>query len=184
MPGLAGERLSLGRLTSLDRTEVLLTIGEISATLAGFAGVVILFLRRDAGRWVAADVSRFAVMLACSLGALVFALLPLPFISAAVSEATTWGTCSAVLAVFLASIVGVGVWANIRFDRGTFNPYLVVLVIGGSFVATVLLVLNILGVGFHRSFTGYLIGLSWLVAQAAIYFARLVYLGVRERLSR
>jgi hypothetical protein len=36
----------------------------------------------------------------------------------------------------------------------------------------------------HRSFTGYLIGLSWVVLQAAIYFARLVYLGVRDRLTR
>jgi hypothetical protein len=179
-----GERLDLGRLTSLDQTDVLLTLGEISVTFAGFAGVIILFLRRDAGRWVAADVTRFATMLACSLGALVFSLLPLPFISAAVPEPTAWGTCSVVLAAFLASIAGIGVWGNIFFGRGTFNPYLTTLVVGGSFAAAAVLLLNVIGVGFYRGFTGYLIGLIWVVVMAATFFARLVYLGIRDRLSR
>ena len=166
----------------MQHSDILLTISEIAVTFAGFAGIVILFLRRDAGTWVAADVSRFSTMIAFALGALVFSLLPFLFLSAQMSETTTWRVCSALLALFLALMHVNPIRAIIRSDRGEFNPFLVAIVVGGSAVFFLMLLSNALGFVFRRGFTGYFAGLFWLVLAASILFARLVYLGVQDRL--
>jgi hypothetical protein len=166
----------------MQHSEILLTIGEVAVTFAGFAGIVILFLRRDAGTWVAADVSRFSAMLAFALGALLFSLLPFLLLSAQRSETTTWCVCSVLLALFTALMLVNPIRAILRSDSGEFNPSLVAVIVGGSVLSFLVLLSNALGFVFHRGFTGYLAGLFWLVFAASILFARLVYLGVQDRL--
>ena len=43
----------------MAETELLFTVAEISVALAGFSAVVVLFKRRDSGKWRAADANRF-----------------------------------------------------------------------------------------------------------------------------
>ena len=43
----------------LASPDVLFTVAEIAVALAGFSAVVVLFKRRDSGRWRAADADRF-----------------------------------------------------------------------------------------------------------------------------
>ena len=86
--------------------DVLLTMAEIAVAFIGFAGIVVVFQRREADAWERTDTQRFWLMVVSALLALVFSLLPLLFIAAGRSSETTWAVCSAAMAVF----VGAGPW--------------------------------------------------------------------------
>ena len=70
----------------MESSDLFLTLGEIAVTLAGFASIVVVFNRRESGTWERADVSRLRGMLATSLYAAFFSVLPIGIHRAGVSE--------------------------------------------------------------------------------------------------
>ena len=60
----------------MAETELLFTVAEISVALAGFSAVVVLFKRRDSGKWRAADANRFNGMVFHAMFAAFFCILP------------------------------------------------------------------------------------------------------------
>ena len=160
--------------------DVLLTMAEIAVAFIGFAGIVVVFQRREADAWERTDTQRFWLMVVSALLALVFSLLPLLFIAAGRSSETTWAVCSAAMAVF----VGAGALAASAAALGRppgFSRVISGLVLLFAVPSFVVLVLNALDVGFHRSLAGYLVGLFYLIGYSAAFFARLVHRGLAVR---
>ena len=60
----------------LAEAELLFTLAEISVALAGFSAIVVLFKRRDSGRWHAADGNRFNGMVFHAIFAAFFCIFP------------------------------------------------------------------------------------------------------------
>lgn len=50
----------------------------------------------------------------------------------------------------------------------------------GGLLSAAALLLNTIGLLFQQSFAGYFIGLFWLVIASALFFVRLVYLGLAD----
>lgn len=160
-------------------SDVLLATGEIAVALVGFAGIVFAFHRPLHGPALAASLGRFWSMLILGSGALLFSLLPFPFLSAGLSSRTAWSVCSVLMALF----VGAHLLSAVRLGRrraGAAPLPVAAFVRGGSAAAVVVLALNSIDVVFHRSFTGYFVGVLWLLAASLFFFARLIYLGLTE----
>ncbi len=159
----------------MEAEDTLLTLAEVAVALAGFSGVVTAFQTR--GRpWSRFDSVRLWNLLRFSLALLFFSLLPLAWLAAGESP---WVVCSAVFGLTAAGQAIVSASFAIRRPPGT-QPVVAASLAAGGLAAAIALSLNTLGVLFERSFTGYLVGLLWLVVASAVFFVRLVYLGLAD----
>ena len=73
---------------SMTGSDVLQIIAEVGAAYAGFGSVVVVFQHRDRRQWSPGDLARFRGLLRLSLGAVLFALLPLALFHMGVPERT------------------------------------------------------------------------------------------------
>ena len=161
----------------MESHDVLLTMAELAVAFIGFAGLVVVFQRRQGEAWDQNDVLRFWLMIVAGLLALVFSLLPLLFIAAGRSAESTWAICSGAMAVFLAINAATLVLGALGRIPG-FSRLLSALVLLLALPSLLVVVLNVCDVVFHRGLTGYLVGLFYLICLSGAFFARLVYLGI------
>jgi hypothetical protein len=85
----------------MDPTEVLGAAAQVAVTLAGFAGVVVVFGSGSIHEWSRVDLFRLRLMLTTSAVALSFCMLALLLLATAMSPAWIWGCCSAIVLLFL-----------------------------------------------------------------------------------
>jgi len=157
---------------------ILQTIAEIAVAFTGFTGVVAAFGRRSDRKWSDVDILRFRIMLATSLCALLYSVLPFVLFHLGLTSAALWRLGSALLA---AQIVANTLYRNIQAWRtGTDSvravggkiPGLVLL----TFIVAVVVVqtLNALGMFPQRSFALYLFGVTYFLVNCSFNFVRLV----------
>lgn len=159
----------------MDAEGTLLGLADLAVALAGFAGVVTAFQIR-ARPWSRFDSQRLFNMLIFAFALLFFSLLPIVWLAAAEYP---WATCSALLGVTAAAQCVVSTSRAVLRPPGT-QTYVAMFMAAGGLMSAIVLWLNTFGVLFQRSFTGYFIGLFWLVIASAVFFARLVYLGLSD----
>ena len=159
----------------METQGTLLTFAELAVALAGFAGIVTVFQSRGRS-WSAVDTNRLWMMLAFALATLLFSLLPLAWMFAGRSP---WLVCSALLGCF-AGFQGIRSSLTLYQRPAGYNLYLVAFVATGGLSASAVQFLNVFDLVFGRGFTGYFLGLLWLVVGAAFFFARLVYVGMAD----
>jgi hypothetical protein len=160
-------------------SEVLLAVAEVSVAFAGFSSIVAAFMRRGDDRESTQDLLRFWQMISYSLIALFFALFPFSLAYSGLAEPLIWATSSAVMAILIIVHYAVATWFIYRALRGAGSLSRVVIGILsiGTLFAIGAQALNSFGVMFHRSFTGYFIGLLWYVSASAMFFIRLLMAG-------
>ena len=161
--------------------DVLLTTAEDGVAFAGFASVVTVFRRREAGDRAAGDAVRFRLMIAASLSVVLFALLPFAFAFFGLGEEEVWAASSAVLAVYVVLFLGRSVPQSVRLaSAGALSPGVAWPFLAGGVLTLVLQVLNVAGVGLHREIGPYFLGLLFLLALSGVSFARLLPIGRAE----
>lgn len=160
----------------MEGSEVLLAICEVSIAFAGFTSIVGVVGQRGGGRWDAEDSFRLWLMIESSLATLFFSLLPFVLFHLDVHDETMWAAASGTVALFLVVhliIVSPRVarlererrWSTRRFEP----------LIGGVIVSTLVVQsLNVLGVGFGRTFGAYLLGLILFLGLASMHFVALL----------
>ena len=160
----------------MEGASILQTMAEVSVALAGFTGVVAAFGQRR-GHWAAIDTLRFRVMLLTSLAALVFSILPFAIHHMGAEPTTTWAISSGLLASYFVIIALVD---SRRLRQGgvpkdpQFRAWSLALTYSFAGVALVTQVLNALGMGFHRAFGPYFLGLCCLLLICVLMFIRLL----------
>ena len=155
----------------MDPADTLLTLGELAIALVGFAGVVTVFQMRS--HWNEHHAQRLWNMLRLALSLLFFSLLPIAWLAA---DRSPWLVCSALLSVML--IVQAAISTRAIFTRGDgVNVYFASVLLVGGWTSVIVMILNTLGIVFERGFSGYFVGLFWLVMATTMFFTRLVYLG-------
>jgi len=161
----------------LTGSDVLTILAEVFVAFAGFTGIVATLGQRSAGRWRPVDVIRFRGLLEASLAGLVLCVVPFGFHHFAVSEAITWSFGSALLAVYVPSFV----FRMIRKQknlRATEDPdfvpgvRLVLVTLAVPVVATQLL--NAIGAGLQHTFSGFLVGLIFVLIVCCAMFVLLL----------
>ncbi len=166
--------------------ESLQTLAEVGTTLAGFAGIVAVLGRVEASAWPAIDRELLKAIIVYGLSATIFSLLPFALIEAPLTESERWAGMSCLLAVFLGFRLLFAVRGFVHLSRRSLERVGVIGAIAlfvGSGGAFVVQVLNVFGVAFHRSFTGFFLGLLWLIFGAALGFVRLFWIFLRPQPS-
>jgi hypothetical protein len=95
----------------------LLGISGVSATFAGFSGVVAAFERRARGDWRPEEHFRLINMVALSLVTCLFAFVPLVEELFRISESALWGTASLLMGGFCAAYVLCAIPRRLRLRR-------------------------------------------------------------------
>jgi hypothetical protein len=161
-----------------EPSDVLLTLAEVAVAFAGFASIVAVFQAHWTRNDTRFDLFRFWVMLAFSLAALVFSLLPFLPHFLGLSEATTWRSSSALLALFVV-VNGVFIARLIRLRVPLVVSSLTrSLSLGANATYAVTLaaqIANICGLLGGPGFGLYLLGLLLLLVGAGVNFVRLVW---------
>ena len=161
--------------------EVLLTIAEVAIAFAGFSGLVAIFGSRAAGRWSRSDRYRLALMLETSLAAILFAFLPFSLRYLNVEGSVLWTVSSGGLATFLLVELILVIPRTRRLYRGsgeTLSPTFGLIIASLALLALIVQVLNAAGIGLHRDFGPYLVGLLLLLVVSGIQFVRLLFMGI------
>jgi len=84
-----------------DPADMLGAAAQVAVTLAGFAGVVVVFGSGAVHEWAPVDRFRLRLMLTAASVSLAFCLVGLLLLAADLAPATVWSACSAIVAVVL-----------------------------------------------------------------------------------
>ena len=158
-------------------------VAEIAVAFSGFASIIAVFQRRGSEQWAPQDVLRMWNLIIYGLAAVLFSLIPLAFVGTGISEAMIWSGCSFLLASFLmaqAVLSGTRIRAYAAQDPALHSRRWAHAFILLTLTAVSVLFLNGIGAGFNRSFSGYFIGLLWLLVAAGLTFTRLLGIAFRE----
>jgi tellurite resistance protein TehA-like permease len=152
-------------------------LAEVFVAFAGFTGIVATLGQRSEGKWRPVDAIRFRALLEASLAGLVFSVTPFGFHYFGVAEAITWSFGSALLAVYVISFLFRIIRKQKRL-RTTEDPNfvpgvrLVLVTLAIPVVATQLL--NAIGAGLQHTFSGFLLGLIFLLILCCAMFVLLL----------
>ena len=144
---------------------------------AGFTGIVATLGQRSEGKWRPVDVIRFRALLEASLAGLILCVLPFGFHHFAVAEAITWGICSGLLAVYATTYMLRVTRQQVKL-RASEDPdfvpgvRLVLLFLTGVVVPTQ--IMNTVGIGLEHTFSGFLVGLIYLLVLCSAMFVLLL----------
>jgi hypothetical protein len=161
----------------LQHNDLLMAIAQVSATFAGFSGIIGVFRRASSLSELEIGALQVRAVVEISVLATGFALLPFVPYGFGASPALTWRLCSAIAgSAFLGSFVGA--MRRARASTGALpiatDPLLVG--VGLTVIATseILLWLNAFGVASSAAATFYVVALLVLLAHAGFMFIRLL----------
>jgi hypothetical protein len=155
---------------------ILQTIAELSVAFAGFTGVVVAFGRRPHQGESSINAHAFKAMLAASLQALLFSVLPFLLGASGLSEPRLWRVASAFMLLGLLAGAGVDVHFARQTDPGEwtrFDRAFRLLIPFFGLAAVIGQVFNLLG-GVERPFAPYLGGLLFFLFFSSVMFVRLL----------
>lgn len=155
---------------------ILETIAELSVAFAGFTGVVAAFGRRVGETGSALDAHAFKAMLASSLQALLFSVLPFLLSACGLEEPALWRAASG----FMLAGLAIGGFEDFRYaaradrkDWTRIERALGIAILLAGVAATIAQIANALG-AVQRSFAPYLGGLLFFLTFSSVWFVRLL----------
>jgi hypothetical protein len=164
------------RAKALQGEEILQTIAEVSVAFAGFTGVVVAFGRRPQPGVSTVNAHAFKAMLASSLQALLFSVLPFLFAASGLSEPRLWRVASAFMLLGLLAGAAVDVYFARRTDPvewTRFDRAFQVLIPLFGLAAVIGQLINLFG-GVEHPFAPYLGGLLFFLFFSSVMFVRLL----------
>ena len=156
---------------------ILVSIATVAATFAGFSGVVAVFGRRAHGEWLLEDRFRLVNMLVTSLGACLFALIPIVALLLHVDGPSLWEVSSLLMFVYGVAYIATLLphwWHILSLHPGVLSPVASVVVLSSSTLTAGLQLLNAVSVVFHREAGPYVLGLVLYLVIAGLQFSLLV----------
>ena len=155
---------------AVDWNAILAVLASVAVAVVGFAGLLTAFSAANAPL-SRSDVVNIRILLIFSLGALVFAILPMPFADA--SPERLWPVSTVLLATFLLFWpIRSPAWNRRRGVRSR-RPWLYWGILGAEAVlGTVLLVRGITGAADGGT---YVLGVAWCLLVATVTFVAQVF---------
>jgi hypothetical protein len=144
----------------------LLTIAQISVTLAGFSSVVIALRGSGSYGWSPQDRVGLGNVLGVSVGTLVGSLLPFPLTYLGWSNELVWGVVNATVGVFILGAVGFLTFAGTKGSVRPRTPRVFWLFAGSGFLVGGMLLLSAGNLIFPRGPSLLLFGLIWALVAA------------------
>jgi hypothetical protein len=160
----------------MEPAEMLGTSAQIAITMAGFAGVVVVFGRRAVHEWSAVDKFRLRLLLGTSTSALAFCLVGLLLLSSGLDFEIVWRACSAVVVVVFACNIISSLRTYARFPRDELRaqgarPWLFYLIASIGGLASVLQLCNVFA---WRAFWPFFAAVVLALLIATLQFVRMI----------
>ena len=161
---------------TLEYSDVLHTMAQVSITLAGFIGLILVFQRGDRSSWSDTEKNTMFHLLFTSLGVFCLSLIPLILQPGFSESITVWRICMPVLAI--AHTLG-ATRALLENRRGVISiPIQAVHTFTlGSYVIAVLSLLVAIGFILDYAVLVYFVGLGWFIAVSVSSFVSLLFHG-------
>ena len=161
----------------MQGSDVLAILAEIFVAFAGFTGIVAALGQRSAGKWRSVDVIRFRALLEASLIGLVLSVAPFGFHYFGISEALTWSIGSLLLAVFVSSAL-IRISLKQQSLRASEDPDFVPgvrwFLLSLAIPVVIVLLLNTFGIALEHTFSGFLVGLIYVLIMCCAMFVLLL----------
>jgi hypothetical protein len=150
--------------------DVLTTLGEVAAAFAGFSGVVAALGVKSLAELPAIHRFRFANLLVVSVGAALFAFLPVVLEQFPIGSSAVWTSSSAFLALFARWRAGLRLGT---LNRGPLNLWMVTSWIGVLSAVFLLQLANAIEWPSSRSGAAYVAGVFGLLLLSGLQFISL-----------
>lgn len=164
--------------------ELLSTFAQIAVAFAGLSALALVVVQLAGVKWQAQMTTGFWLLIAWSLGAIVFSLLPLLLLQFSISETDVISICSGLLGIFIFFVIGSALRRDTRILRlgiGAKPPVKTMVVVGGSALLSALtMLLNSLGFFSSHRAAWYVSGVFALLLFAIVPLAHLL-IEVSER---
>ena len=160
----------------LQHHDLLMTLAQVSATFAGFSGVIGVFRRSPLLSELEIGALQVRAVVELALLATSFALLPFVPDGFALPERVTWRLCSAVAGVALVAGAA-GAMRRLRLSTGRgpmADPLLAGVALTTVGTAQAVLWLNVFGVTSGAAATFYVVALLLTLGHAGFMFVRLL----------
>lgn len=166
---------------TIEHSEVLLTLTEVSVAFAGFSGVVAVFGRPKIGDWSIGDRYRFLALVETSLAAAFLSLLPIGLTVVQLSPEFVWRAGSILSVVYVATsyITHTLRYRSVPTDARSGAAWADVYVTG--IVDVGIVGLNLYNVTVPAEPGLFLLALILLVGESGFFFARLLFQAVSSR---
>ena len=156
--------------------DALTTLGEVAAAFAGFSGVVAALGVKSLADLPALHRFRFANLLVVSVGAALFAFLPIVLEQFPIGGSAVWASSSALLAVFAGTLLFTRWRAGLRLGSLTSGPanlWMATCWLGVLSVVCLLQLGNIVEWPWSRSGSAYVAGVFGLLLVSGLQFISL-----------
>jgi hypothetical protein len=156
--------------------DVLTTLGEVAAAFAGFSGVVAALGVKSLAELPAHNRFRFANLLVVSVGAALFAFLPVVLEQFPIRSSGVWASSSALLALFAGTLLFARWRVALRLgplNRGSLNLWMVTCWIGVLSAVCLLQLANVVEWPSLRSGAAYVAGVFGLLLLSGLQFISL-----------
>jgi hypothetical protein len=156
--------------------DALSTLGEVAAAFAGFSGVVSALGVKSLAELPALHRFRFANLLVVSVGATLFAFLPVVLDQFPIGASAVWASSSALLAAFAGILLFARWRAGLRLGsltRGPGNLWMVTCWIGVLSAVCLLQLANVVEWPWSRSGAAYVAGVFGLLLVSGLQFISL-----------
>jgi len=167
--------------TTMEYSDVFLTLAEVSVAFAGFSGIVAVFGRRDPGRWSLGDRYRFLSLVETSLVAAFLSLIPFGCAAMRLSPEFVWTLSSILFVVYMAAsyVIHILQYRSLPTDARAGASWVDAYATG--IVDVVIVGLNIYNLTILGEAGPFLLALLLLVGQAGYFFARLLFQALRTQ---
>lgn len=156
--------------------DALVTLGEVAAAFAGFSGVVAALGVTSLDALPAVLRFRFANLLVVSVGAALFAFVPVVLEQFHVGSGAVWSSSSLLLAGFAGSLLVARLRAGLRLgplSEGPLNLWMVVCWLGGLSAVFLLQIANVIEWPWSRTGAPYVAGIFGLLLLSGLQFISL-----------
>jgi hypothetical protein len=152
----------------------LLTIAEISVSLAGFSSVVIALRGSGPDAWSPQDRFGLGNVLGVSVGTLIGSLLPFPLTYLGWSNERVWGVVDATFGILILGAVGFLAFSVAKGSVPPRTPRVFWLFVGSGFFVGAMLLLSASGLLFRGGPALLSFGLIWALVAAFAQLATFV----------
>jgi hypothetical protein len=158
----------------MEPNEALGIAAQVAVTLAGFAGIVVVFLPESVHQWSSSDRFRLRLLLSNSIFPLAYSLFGMLLLTIKPVPASTWQWCSAFAAIFQVPFAIANFITPRRFSADEFKgmPKILFYPLFAIGVSTVLL--QLYNIAMLNRFWPFFAGIFVHLMAAMLQFVRLV----------
>jgi hypothetical protein len=166
----------------LEHHEVLRTLSEIARAFTGFSEIVAVLKGRSVSETKNSEHTGIAILLATSLGVVLFGFVPALLNAAFNSPPLAWRVSILLFATFHVAILIANARSIIRIlragDRIRSDPRSIIPLFACGFLISGFQVATAVGLFEGWLFFGYLLGMIWLLGIATLMFCSLLFDGL------